>query len=82
VLYFFISILLKISLNIDITFPCLFTKIFNFHCPGCGLTRAFIEILKFNFIEAWRFNPMIYLILPASLFFITKDFIDFKNKQN
>jgi hypothetical protein len=24
---------------------------------------------------------MIYLVLPASLFFITKDFIDFKNKQ-
>jgi hypothetical protein len=68
------------SLNIDITFPCLFTKILHFHCPGCGLTRAFIEILKFNFIGAWNFNPMIYLVLPISLFFITKDFMNFKNK--
>jgi len=69
------------SLNIDITFPCLFTKIFNFHCPGCGLTRAFIEILKLNFIKAWQFNSLIYLVFPSSIFFIISDFIKFKRKN-
>jgi hypothetical protein len=78
VLYFIISIILKIHNIIDITIPCLFSKTFGIHCPGCGLTRSFIEIIKFNFKEAWHFNPKIYLILPLSLFFIIQDYRNFK----
>ncbi len=32
-------------------------------CPGCGLTRATMAFLSFDFIRAWNYNPFIYLII-------------------
>ena len=37
----------------------------GFPCPGCGLTRAFIEFFEFHPAEAMRYNPAfpLWLIL-------------------
>lgn len=32
-------------------------------CPGCGMTRAVIAALKFNFREAYQYHPLI-IIMP------------------
>lgn len=34
----------------------------GFPCPSCGMTRAGFEVLKLNFIEAFNYNPCIFLI--------------------
>ena len=34
----------------------------GFPCPGCGLTRAGLQALRFHFDDAWRMNPFIFPI--------------------
>lgn len=60
---------------------CLFKNITGLPCPACGITRAMIELLHLNIVNAIRVNPLaipvlfVLLILP---FWIMKDFISRK----
>jgi len=80
VIYFAVSIGLKMFLSIDILIPCLWKTLFHFHCPGCGLTTAFIEILKLNFVNAFYANPLIFIVLPIGLYCLINDFNKFLSK--
>ena len=35
---------------------CIYIKTFGKPCPTCGITRAFSEILHFNFTKAYQLN--------------------------
>ena len=37
---------------------CVFQKIMNVPCPGCGVTRSFFSIVEGNVMLAWQFNPV------------------------
>lgn len=45
--------------------PCFSKKYLGIECPGCGLQRSFIALLKGNIIESLKYNasliPMILL---------------------
>ena len=43
---------------------CPVNNLLGVNCPGCGLTRGFISILKLDFVSACRYN-----ILSVPLFF-------------
>jgi len=36
----------------------------NLNCPGCGLTRAIMHLMHFEFISAWTFNKLSFFIFP------------------
>ena len=78
VLILLFTILLQ-SQGISFSIPCLFTLLFDMSCPGCGLTRAFVCLLHLDFIGAWNNNSMIFIIIPASIYFIISDFYNKKN---
>lgn len=61
--------ILIIFICIIAIFPvdCIFTQFTGIYCPGCGLTRAFNEIIHFNFVKAFYFN---ILSIPLFIFFI------------
>ncbi len=42
-------------------------------CPGCGMTRASLSILKLDFIAAFNYHPLVF-IMPVCvvIFFIRK----------
>ena len=44
--------------------PCLFHKITNLYCPGCGVTRMGMSLIQLNFVDALKYNPCICLFLP------------------
>jgi hypothetical protein len=48
-------------------YHCIFKALFHIPCPGCGLTRAFQELLQFNFIGALSYN---LLAIPLILYFV------------
>ncbi len=48
---------------------CVVRVITGLPCPGCGLTRASISLLHFDFPGAFHYHPLVYLIIP--LFIIT-----------
>ena len=65
----FITLLLSfiyLYLNKRFSFyiPCFFHKITHLYCPGCGLTRMILSILKLDFYQAFRYNPLLFIILP------------------
>lgn len=43
---------------------CLSKLLFNQECYGCGLTRACLHLINFNFEKAFEFNMGSFLILP------------------
>lgn len=44
--------------------PCLFRALLGVRCPGCGLSRAASCAVHGRFGDAWRYNPLIVVVLP------------------
>lgn len=51
---FFVLYFLKI--------PCFFRFFTRIPCPSCGMTRAFLSLIKLNFYESFCYHP---LLIPA-----------------
>jgi len=68
----FIFYLLKI--------PCFFKSIFHIPCPGCGMTRALLAVLHFDFALAISYNFMIFAMPLLYLYFLYDGEL-FKKKQ-
>ncbi len=43
---------------------CLIYRLSGFYCPGCGSGRACYSILHGRFYQAFRYNPLLCLLLP------------------
>ena len=57
---------------------CLFKTVTGISCSACGMTRAFISILHFDFLEACYQNLLsipLFLFLIFSAIMLLKDFI-------
>lgn len=42
-------------------------------CPGCGMTRAVLSILKLNFKEAFYYHPLVYILPFAAIVLLFKE---------
>ncbi len=45
--------------------PCMVKKVFNVACPGCGIQRSFIALLKGHVLESLKLYPA---LIPIILF--------------
>ena len=45
--------------------PCLFHAVSGLLCPGCGVTRMCLALLRWDWAEAWDANPVLLLMLPV-----------------
>ena len=43
---------------------CLIRETTGYYCPGCGAGRACYHILHGQFYQAFRYNPLLFLLLP------------------
>jgi hypothetical protein len=43
---------------------CIYKNLFDFDCPGCGLTRGIMHLMHLDFKTAWRFSPLSFLVAP------------------
>ncbi|QJD88444.1 DUF2752 domain-containing protein [Cohnella herbarum] len=51
--------------------PCPFRELTGLYCPGCGATRAILSLLDLDVHQAYRYNPLIFILLPLfALYFI------------
>lgn len=78
-------IILVLYLLISIVFhpviPCIFHEVTGFYCPGCGISRMLISILKFDFYQAFRYNPLLFIMLPFAFLLIINHIYSTINKK-
>lgn len=43
--------------------PCPFYEFLHIYCPGCGSTRMIRSLLHFEFYQAFRYNPLLFILL-------------------
>ncbi len=43
---------------------CLIHRLFGVHCPGCGMTRAFLYLLHFRIADAFSANWRVIIAAP------------------
>ena len=43
---------------------CPFAALWSVPCPGCGLTRAALLLLRGDWLGAWRMHPLSPLLVP------------------
>ncbi|MBP1991603.1 hypothetical protein J2Z66_003210 [Paenibacillus eucommiae] len=57
----------------NIAIPCVFHEVTGLYCPGCGITRAALSLLRLDFVQAFRYNPLVFILLPLYvIYFIAK----------
>lgn len=67
----------------DFYIPCPFHFITHLYCPGCGITRMLFSILKGEFYQAFRYNPLLFTFFPGMVvLFIDYIISTFKKKRS
>lgn len=51
--------------------PCVFNKVTGLYCPGCGITRMFVSLMRLDFRGALGSNAVALCALP----FVAADLI-------
>ncbi|MBR5307897.1 MAG: DUF2752 domain-containing protein [Clostridia bacterium] len=55
---------------------CVFLEFFNIPCPGCGMTRATLSLLRLDFLNAVKYNAVVFF-MPYIFIYV---FFDLKHK--
>lgn len=61
-----INVLIVMSDN----FKCPWNQSLNIYCAGCGGTRMFYSMLKLDFYQAFRYNPLLFILLILALLYL------------
>ena len=75
VLLIILGILYLLFIHSGFVIPCFFHELTNLYCPGCGITRMILSLFQLDFYQAFRFNPLLFVLLP---FFIVLATIQYK----
>ena len=46
-----------------INYKCIYRDFFNIYCAGCGFTRMIKSIINLDFYQAFRYNPLLFILL-------------------
>jgi len=71
-----------IFINTPISITCISRWLFDIPCPGCGLSRSFVLVSQFDFINAFKMNILTLPILIIGTIYFLCALIDvFANKR-
>jgi len=56
---------------------CLFKNLTGYECYGCGMTRAILFLLHFQFKIAFNYNKLVVIVLPLLIYIWTKTIASF-----
>ena len=58
---------------------CFYKKFLGVECPGCGMQRSFVELLKGNFLESFILFPALIPTISLIVFLVFHLIFKFKN---
>ncbi len=65
---------------------CLYKNITGHDCFGCGITRAVLSILHFDFSTAFYYNKLVVIVFPLLVYLWGKKIVklikELKNSRN
>lgn len=59
-----------VALLFRLGITCIFRQYLGFVCPGCGMTRAILSVLRLDFVAAFRYHPMFWSMPILYLYFL------------
>ena len=75
--YYYLNVVYNIKIY------CLFHKYTGLLCPGCGITRCIFSIINGNFVEAYNYNKLLFLLIPFIItYFIYIMYLYIFNKKD
>ena len=54
---------------------CLIKNLFGIECYGCGITKAIIASVQFDFIRAFNYNKLIIIVMPLIVYLAVKEVV-------
>jgi len=60
---------------------CLSKMLANMECYACGLTRATMHFIHFDFDKAWSYNKLSFIVVPLLFPLWLKAFYELKGKS-
>ncbi|NLW89215.1 MAG: DUF2752 domain-containing protein [Clostridiaceae bacterium] len=61
--------------------PCALYSFTGLFCSGCGTGRMFLSILRLDFYQAFRYNPLIFSMLPFMILFFLRHEIAYVKRE-
>jgi hypothetical protein len=55
---------------------CLFKNITGHECYGCGMTRAILSAIHFQFADAYLYNKLFLIVLPVLTYIWAKKIVN------
>ena len=52
---------------------CLSVRFFNLECYACGMTKAILHLLNFNFDIAYNYNKLSFIVLPVLILYYLRE---------
>lgn len=71
-LAFIFGVILYVGVLRALKLDCPIKAILSVPCLGCGMTRAVFSLLRFDFLQALSFHPLVFL-LPLLFFYFLFD---------
>ena len=62
ILGFFLALCVYFALAIIFSLPCPIKYTTGVSCPGCGMTRALISLVRLDFESALYYHPLVFLL--------------------
>ena len=59
--------------------PCFYKSVFGVECPGCGMQRAIIALLRGEFVESFKLYPALIPTMIMLVFLVIHLFYHLKN---
>ena len=53
-----------------IHYKCPFLNYLHIYCAGCGGTRMIHSLIRFDFYQAFRYNPLLFIFLIIGLIYL------------
>lgn len=61
-----------VAMRLGYGIPCPVHLLTGFQCPGCGISRMCIALLKLDFVTAYKSNQVLFLMTPGLLIIFGK----------
>ena len=68
IIFIILSLYFVFHMITDFYIPCPIHKIFHVYCPGCGVSRMLVSLIHFDFIKAFNYNKLLFILFPFGVF--------------